>query len=96
MEVVGVCDVVERAAWRGRSGGIDEKNLTARLRLAEWSGGLDHQVSVRQLAELMGCAKSTVETSDTRLRTAGWLQLIKAGVGKNSGPVRPSRSISGG
>lgn len=85
VEVVGVRGAVEHAAWRGTSGGIDEKNLTARLRLAERSGGLDHQVSVRQLAELMGCAKSTVEASNTRLRTAGWLQLVKAGVGKTSG-----------
>ncbi|MCM2431047.1 hypothetical protein [Streptomyces sp. RKAG337] len=83
--VVGVRNAVEVAVWRGSSGGIDEKNLTARLRLAERSGGLDHQVSVRQLAELMGCAKSTAEASNTRLRTAGWLLLVRAGVGKNSG-----------
>ncbi|MGP3690992.1 helix-turn-helix domain-containing protein [Streptomyces sp. IBSNAI002] len=85
VEVVGVREAVERAVWRGSSGGIDEKNLTARLRLAERSGGLDHQVSVRQLAELIGCAKSTVEASNTRLRAAGWMRLISAGVGKNCG-----------
>ncbi|MFE8950433.1 helix-turn-helix domain-containing protein [Streptomyces sp. NPDC007856] len=85
VEVQRVRQAVEAASWWGSKGGVDEKNLTARLRLAERSGGLDHQVSVRQLAELMGCARSTVESSNARLREAGWLRLLGVGSGKNAG-----------
>lgn len=48
---------VEAVVWPGPSGGTDLKNLTARLLLAEQAGRLEHELSVRQLAELMGCAR---------------------------------------
>ncbi|KOV63030.1 hypothetical protein ADL00_23525 [Streptomyces sp. AS58] len=75
---------VEAVVWPGPGGGTDLKNLTARLQLAEQAGGLEHEVSVRQLAELMGCARSTVEASNARLRTARWLLLVTAGTGEHS------------
>ncbi|MFE0777017.1 hypothetical protein [Streptomyces sp. NPDC058861] len=75
---------VEAVVWPGPGGGTDLKNLTARLQLAEQAGGLEHEVSVRQLAELMGCARSTVEASNSRLRAAGWLSLVTAGTGERS------------
>lgn len=75
---------VEAVVWPGPGGGTDLKNLTARLQLAEQAGGLEHEVSVRQLAELMGCARSTVEASNARLRAAGWLSLVTAGIGERS------------
>ncbi|MFF6979349.1 hypothetical protein ACFZAV_16750 [Streptomyces sp. NPDC008343] len=70
---------VEAVVWPGPGGGTDLKNLTARLQLGEQAGGLEHEVSVRQLAELMGCARSTVEASNSRLREARWLRLVDAG-----------------
>ncbi len=75
---------VEAVVWPGPGGGTDLKNLTARLLLAEQAGGLGHEVSVRQLAELMGCARSTVEASNGRLRAARWLVLVAAGTGEHS------------
>ncbi|MFD8413992.1 MarR family transcriptional regulator [Streptomyces sp. NPDC059650] len=75
---------VEAVVWPGPRGGTDLKNLTARLLLAEQAGGLEHEVSVRQLAELMGCARSTVEASNARLRAARWLLLVAAGTGEHS------------
>ncbi|MET9733324.1 hypothetical protein ABZZ79_22535 [Streptomyces sp. NPDC006458] len=75
---------VEAVVWPGPGGGTDLKNLTARLQLAEQAGGLEHEVSVRQMAELMGCARSTVEASNARLRAARWLLLVAAGTGEHS------------
>lgn len=82
--VTQIRQAVEQHQWTGRSGGTDEKNLAARLKLCERSGGTDHAVSVRQLAELMGCAKSTAEASNARLKRAGWLRLLETGSEKNS------------
>ncbi|GLW04291.1 winged helix-turn-helix domain-containing protein [Streptomyces lavendulae] len=76
---------VEAHPWRGRAGGMDEKNLVARLHLAERAGGAVHQASVRQLAELMGCARSTAEASNRRLVQQRWLQMLDAAGGRGSG-----------
>ncbi|MFF7234602.1 helix-turn-helix domain-containing protein [Streptomyces sioyaensis] len=79
VELTRLRDTIEDHPWRGRTGGTDQKNLTARLRLCELSGGFDHTVSVRHLAELMGCAKSTAVTSNQRLIELGYLKLIRVG-----------------
>ncbi|MGY0466576.1 MarR family transcriptional regulator [Kitasatospora sp. cg17-2] len=73
VEIARVREAVERTIWRGTSGGVDERHLAARLELAQRAGGLEHHVSVRQLAELIGCARSTAEASNERLEKAGWL-----------------------
>ncbi|MFE4663791.1 hypothetical protein ACFRI7_03065 [Streptomyces sp. NPDC056716] len=75
---------VEDVMWPGPAGGTDLKNLSARLQLAEQAGGPEHEVSVGQLAELMGCARSTVEASNARLRAARWLVVVAAGTGEHS------------
>ncbi|MFI1765167.1 winged helix-turn-helix domain-containing protein [Streptomyces sp. NPDC020800] len=87
LEVVGaVRRRVESVCWRARGGGdTDFKNLVARLELCEREGGLDHTVSVRRLAELMGCAKATAEASTARLLKAGWLVMKASGSGKDHG-----------
>lgn len=78
--------IVESLTWPTRDGGAtDHKNLAARLRLCERSGGLDHTIALRPLAEQMGCSRSTVEASNARLRKAGWLTLDTPGTGKNHG-----------
>lgn len=82
----GIRAVVERLQWSGRRGGdTDQKNLTARLGLCERAGGIGHVVSVRQLAELMGCAKATAEASNERLKENKWLVLVASGAGKDHG-----------
>lgn len=87
LEIARARQAVERHTWRGRAAGADEKNLVARLRLAEKAGGLVHQVSVRQLAELMGCARSTAEASNSRLTEQGWLRMLDAAGGRGEGSV---------
>ncbi|MET8605743.1 hypothetical protein ABZV92_19590 [Streptomyces rubiginosohelvolus] len=78
--------VVEGRPWPARRGAdTDQKNLAARLRLCERAGGVEHVVSVRQLAELMNCAKATAEASDRRLKKDGWLVLVASGSGKDHG-----------
>ncbi|MDX3369608.1 hypothetical protein PV387_26880 [Streptomyces sp. ME02-6987-2C] len=87
---------MEAVVWPGPGGGTDLKNLTARLQLAEQVGGLEHEVSVRQLAELMGCARSTVEeASNARLRAARWLVLVAVGTGTQLDLVPAHASDSG-
>ncbi|MFJ1936647.1 hypothetical protein ACIOGZ_28805 [Kitasatospora sp. NPDC088160] len=85
VEVARVRAAVESTLWRSSRGGVDERNLTARLGLAQRAGGLDHHASVRQLAELMGCARSTVEGSNLRLERAGWLVRRSSHAGPNVG-----------
>ncbi|MGW0757069.1 helix-turn-helix domain-containing protein [Streptomyces sp. NPDC002814] len=77
---------VEREVWRSREGGeADVKNLAVRLELCERGGGLDHELSVRRQAELMGCALRTAVKSNRRLEKAGWLVLEKSGAGSEQG-----------
>ncbi|MFF4531664.1 winged helix-turn-helix domain-containing protein [Streptomyces sp. NPDC001407] len=85
--VAAVREAVEGHRWTGSQGGVDEKNLAARLARCERAGGLEHDVSVRQLAEDMGCAKSTVEDSNLRLKAAGWLEWVRVARGKGSTSV---------
>ncbi|MFB6505584.1 hypothetical protein ACFC07_22165 [Streptomyces sp. NPDC056099] len=77
-----VRQAVDRLVWPCRGGrDTDLKNLTVRLRLCEESGGLDHSVSVRRLAEEMGCAKGTAADSNRRIEAEGWLKLESSGSG---------------
>ncbi|GGU39291.1 helix-turn-helix domain-containing protein [Streptomyces violascens] len=84
--VVEIRRVIESLAWRSRGGGaVDLKNLSARLTLCERSGGTDHTIAVRPLAEAMGCARSTAEQSNGRLEKAGWIVKEAVGRGQNHG-----------
>ncbi|WP_433860117.1 helix-turn-helix domain-containing protein [Streptomyces kronopolitis] len=75
---------VERSPWPCRGGlDTDLKNLTVRLRECEKSGGLDHDISVRRLAEEMGCSKATAAASNRRIEEDGWLQLKLSGGGSD-------------
>ncbi|MFB8025910.1 MULTISPECIES: winged helix-turn-helix domain-containing protein [unclassified Streptomyces] len=82
--VTRVREAVDSAVWRTKGGGdTDLKNLTVRLGLCERGGGLDHDLSVRRQAELMGCAKQTAANSNERLRRTGWLALEVSGAGSD-------------
>lgn len=92
---------VERGVWPSRDGGeADLKNLSVRLELCERGGGLDHELSARRQAELMGCALRTAVRSNRRLEKAGWLVLEKSGAGSETGSkwrlAVPDRGESGG
>lgn len=88
---------VERQAWMSRRGGeADLKNLCVRLELCERNGGLDHELSARRQAELMGCALRTAVKSNRRLEKAGYLRLTESGAGSEQGSrwllLLPARS----
>lgn len=77
---------VDRSVWKCQGGGdTDLKNLTVRLGLCERSGGLDHEVSLRRQAELMGCWPQTAKASNRRLVKKGWLVLEASGAGSDRG-----------
>jgi DNA-binding MarR family transcriptional regulator len=70
---------VERTAWRGPTGKTDMRNLIARIEICTQSGGWDHTVSERDLAERMGCSRATVHNSNERLLKAKWLRRLDHG-----------------
>ncbi|MFJ5142949.1 hypothetical protein [Streptomyces sp. NPDC088707] len=79
-------NLVDDAEWPTKGGGdTDLKNLTVRLAECERGGGLDHELSLRRQAELMGCAKQTAANSNRRLMEKGWLRLRKSGAGSEQG-----------
>ncbi|WP_404949110.1 helix-turn-helix domain-containing protein [Streptomyces sp. ARC14] len=76
----------ESLTWRCRDGGdTDLKNISVRLELCEKNGGLDHEVSLRKQAELMGCAKQTAKDSNERLTKLKLLVREVSGEGSNQG-----------
>ncbi|MEU7228965.1 MarR family winged helix-turn-helix transcriptional regulator [Streptomyces chrestomyceticus] len=78
--------IVDRMEWRCKGGGdTDLKNLTVRLELCEKTGGLDHELSLRRQAELMGCWKQTAADSNKRLMARGLLVLEASGAGTDQG-----------
>ncbi|MFC9266317.1 helix-turn-helix domain-containing protein [Streptomyces zhihengii] len=70
---------VERTPWRGLAGKTDLRNLIARMDICTRSGGWDHTVSERELAERMGCSRTTARSSNQRLLTARLLRRIDRG-----------------
>lgn len=84
--VARIRQAADSMTWNSRDGGdSDLKNLTVRLELCERAGGLDHELSLRRQAELMGCVKQTAADSNRRLRERGWLVLDASGAGTEQG-----------
>ncbi|MFD0427664.1 hypothetical protein ACFQ60_03965 [Streptomyces zhihengii] len=63
----------------GLAGKTDLRNLIARMDICTRSGGWDHTVSERELAERMGCSRTTARSSNQRLLTARLLRRIDRG-----------------
>ncbi|MFD3535966.1 hypothetical protein [Streptomyces sp. NPDC058664] len=61
------------ADWAGTAPETDLLNLRARLNLCEQQGDLEHSVSLRKLAVLLGMSTAGVSQSNDRLAQAGWL-----------------------
>ncbi|GGP92060.1 hypothetical protein GCM10010278_82740 [Streptomyces melanogenes] len=70
---------IERTPWPGTAAKTDLRNLAARLDLCTRSGGWDHTVSERDLAERMGCARTTTHRSNQRLLNARLLRQLDHG-----------------
>ncbi|MEV6676376.1 helix-turn-helix domain-containing protein [Streptomyces erythrochromogenes] len=70
---------VERTPWKGVAGKTDLRNLIARMEICTRSGGWDHTVSERELAERMGCSRTTARNSNQRLLDARLLRQLDRG-----------------
>ncbi|MFJ5635192.1 helix-turn-helix domain-containing protein [Streptomyces goshikiensis] len=70
---------VERTPWKGIAGKTDLRNLIARMEICTRSGGWDHTVSERELAERMGCSRTTARNSNQRLQGSRLLRQLDQG-----------------
>ncbi|MFE7778417.1 helix-turn-helix domain-containing protein [Streptomyces sp. NPDC057445] len=70
---------LERTAWKGIAGKTDLRNLIARTDICGQSGRWDHTVSERELAERMGCSRTTAHNSNQRLLEAKLLRQLDHG-----------------
>ncbi|MFF3957426.1 helix-turn-helix domain-containing protein [Streptomyces sp. NPDC001890] len=70
---------IERTAWKGTAGKTDMRNLVARMEICSRAGSWDHAVSERDLAERMGCSRTTAHTSTQRLLKAKLLRQLDSG-----------------
>jgi len=70
---------IERTPWKGVAGKTDLRNLIARMEICEKAGGWDHTVSERDLAERMGCSRTTAHNSTLRLLKTKLLRRIDYG-----------------
>ncbi|MFF4448181.1 helix-turn-helix domain-containing protein [Streptomyces sp. NPDC001502] len=70
---------IERTSWKGIAGKTDLRNLIARMDICAQAGSWDHTVSERDLAERMGCSRTTVHNSNGRLQHARLLRRLDHG-----------------
>ncbi|MFF8431133.1 helix-turn-helix domain-containing protein [Streptomyces sp. NPDC016566] len=70
---------IERTPWKGTAGKTDLRNLIARMEICAQAGRWDHTVSERDLAERMGCSRTTVHNSNQRLLQAKLLRQLDNG-----------------
>jgi predicted ArsR family transcriptional regulator len=69
-------EAVDRAVWRGAGGLTDRNTLHAMAERSRQRGSATRvPMSVRTLAETIGCSQSTASESLRRVRAAGWLAL---------------------
>ncbi|MEU6070604.1 winged helix-turn-helix domain-containing protein [Streptomyces sp. NPDC047082] len=70
---------IECTPWKGTAGKTDLRNLLARLEICARAGSWDHTVSERDLAERMGCSRTTAHNSNRRLLQAKLLRQLDNG-----------------
>ncbi|MER5890312.1 MarR family winged helix-turn-helix transcriptional regulator [Streptomyces sp. NPDC001941] len=70
---------IECTPWPGITGKTDLRNLIARMDICARAGSWDHTVSERDLAERMGCSRTTAHNSNQRLRDAKLLRQLDNG-----------------
>jgi hypothetical protein len=73
---------VDSVSWQGQVGRTDRCVLQAHLRVADAAGSTTWTASCRQIAEGVGMARSTIISSQRRLRAAGLLVLLALGTGE--------------
>ncbi|MEU9056540.1 helix-turn-helix domain-containing protein [Streptomyces sp. NPDC048384] len=70
---------IECTPWKGIAGKTDLRNLTARIAICSQAGRWDHTVSERDLAERMGCSRTTAHNSNQRLLNTKLLRQLDKG-----------------
>ncbi|MGW0608703.1 helix-turn-helix domain-containing protein [Streptomyces sp. NPDC002640] len=70
---------IECASWRGTAGKTDLRNLIARMEICAKAGSWDHTASERELAERMGCSRTTTRKSNERLLRCRMLRQLDHG-----------------
>lgn len=70
---------IECTPWKGIAGKTDLRNLIARMEICTQAGSWDHTVSERDLAERMGCSRTTAHNSNQRLLNAKMLRQLDNG-----------------
>ena len=70
---------IECTPWKGIAGKTDLRNLIARMEICAQAGSWDHTVSERDLAERMGCSRTTAHNSNQRLLHAKMLRQLDKG-----------------
>ncbi|MFH8257779.1 helix-turn-helix domain-containing protein [Streptomyces roseolus] len=70
---------VECTPWKGAAGKTDLRNLIARMDICSRAGSWDHTISERDLAERMGCSRTTAHNSNQRLLASKMLRQLDKG-----------------
>jgi predicted transcriptional regulator len=70
---------IECTPWKGIAGKTDLRNLIARMDICSRAGSWDHTVSERDLAERMGCSRTTAHNSNKRLLHTKLLRQLDNG-----------------
>ncbi|MFF8880763.1 helix-turn-helix domain-containing protein [Streptomyces flaveolus] len=70
---------IECTPWKGIAGKTDLRNLIARMDICSQAGSWDHTVSERDLAERMGCSRTTARNSNQRLLATKMLRQLDNG-----------------
>ncbi|MFF8731778.1 helix-turn-helix domain-containing protein [Streptomyces sp. NPDC015171] len=70
---------IECTPWKGVAGKTDMRNLIARMEICARAGSWDHAVSERDLAERMGCSRTTAHNSNQRLLQGKFLRRLDSG-----------------
>lgn len=70
---------IERTPWKGIANKTDLRNLIARMDICAMAGSWDHTVSERDLAERMGCSRTTAHNSSQRLLDTKYLRQLDHG-----------------
>lgn len=94
VELAKLRTAIEVFPWAGQAGQTDRANLLFRLGMCERAGGMDHDVSQRQLALGIGASESTAKRSDKRLIEAGWLWRVQQGSSEGASKWRLGRPVS--
>ncbi|MFI9772773.1 helix-turn-helix domain-containing protein [Streptomyces sp. NPDC052415] len=70
---------IECTPWKGLAAKTDLRNLIARMEICARAGSWEHTVSERDLAERMGCSRTTAHNSNQRLLRAKLLRQLDHG-----------------